>query len=197
MNVHSKEDIMNKKELIRESAIKVIASEGYYNTTIKMIAKDAGIAVGTIYNYFKNKDEIIDYIFKVEHEKRIKFLNEMVQGKNTIFMKIETFLDFHFNDLEDNQNVGKVLIQESMMPSKRSIEGVERFLVDLPVIFAKMLKEAHKKNEIREIDYNIISNAIFHAIRGVVYTLESSNKEKDYKKAKEELYEFILKGICK
>lgn len=186
---------MDKTELIRRSAVKVISMEGYHNTTIKMIAEDADIAVGTIYNYFKNKDEIIDYIFKVEHGKRIKCLNDILKEDSSIDIKIKAFLDFHFDDLEENQYVGKVLIQESIIPSKRSSEGIQKFLEDLPTIFAKMLKKAKDKGEIRSMNYELVSNAIFHAIRGIVYNIESSQDKKDYNKAKEELLSFIIKGI--
>ncbi|WP_425447800.1 TetR/AcrR family transcriptional regulator [Dethiothermospora halolimnae] len=188
---------MEKKQIIRESAVKVIAERGYHNTTIKMIANDANISVGTIYNYFKNKDEIIDYIFEVEHEKRIKFLNEINEDQKDISQKIELFLDFHFNDLMENRNVGKVLIQESMIPNDRPIEHIQKFLNELPIIFSNMLKKAKENDEIREVNCEIISNVIFHAIRGVVYTLEAKENNSNYKTAKKEIFEFILNGIKK
>ena len=188
---------MDKKELIRQCAIKVIANEGYHNTSIKMIAKEAEVAVGTIYNYFKNKEEIIDYIFKVEHDKRVKFLEDMKNSDGSIKDKIKSFLDFHFDDLKENKLVGKVLIQESMIPNNRPIEGVQSFLKDLPIIFSQMFKEAKDKGEIRDINCEVISHAIFHAIRGVVYNIEISSETKDYEGTKKEVFDFILKGIGK
>lgn len=188
---------MDKKELIRENAIQVIAIEGYSNTTIRMIAEEAGIAVGTIYNYFKNKDEIIDYVFMVEHEKRIKFLKNINSNNKPISEKIRMFLDFHFDDLNHNQNIGKVLIQESMIPTKRSLEGITKFLIELPIIFSEMLKQAESNDEIRKTNHHVISHAIFHAIRGVVYTIETIDGNKDYDNAKKQLLDFILNGILK
>lgn len=188
---------MDKKELIRKNAIKVIAIEGYHNTTIKMIADEAGIAVGTIYNYFKTKDEIIDYVFEVEHGKRIRFLKEIDNENQSISEKIRAFLDFHFDDLNDNKHIGKVLIQESMIPTKRSLEGITKFLVNLPIIFSEMLRKAQINNEIRNMNHHIVSHAIFHAIRGVVYTLETIDDTKDYESAKKQLLDFILNGILK
>lgn len=186
---------MDKKDLIRKNAIKVIAIEGYHNTTIKMIADEAGIAVGTIYNYFKTKEEIIDYVFHVEHDKRIRFLKEIDSKNQSISEKIRAFLDFHFDDLNDNQHVGKVLIQESMIPTKRSMEGITRFLIDLPIIFSEMLRKAENNNEIRNMNHHVVSHAIFHAIRGVVYNLATIADTKDYVNAKEQLLDFILNGI--
>lgn len=66
---------MIKKELIRKSAIKIIARDGFYNANVKSIAEEAGIAVGTVYLYFKNKEDILDYIFCIENQKRADFIN--------------------------------------------------------------------------------------------------------------------------
>lgn len=58
---------MKKKDLIRLSATKIIEEEGFYKTKVKAIADDAEIAVGTVYIYFKSKDDILDYIFETQH----------------------------------------------------------------------------------------------------------------------------------
>ena len=49
----------NKRERILDAAVVEIARRGYDATTVAMIARRAGVADGTIYLYFKNKDEIL------------------------------------------------------------------------------------------------------------------------------------------
>jgi len=68
---------MKKKELIRLSATKIIAKEGFHKTKVQDIADDAEIAVGTVYIYYKNKDGILDYIFETQHKKIVKFSKEL------------------------------------------------------------------------------------------------------------------------
>ncbi|MGB1288043.1 MAG: TetR/AcrR family transcriptional regulator, partial [Aggregatilineales bacterium] len=51
-----------RRTLILNAAIDVIAAQGFQRTTIKQIAKKAGVADGTIYNYFKNKGAIMEGI---------------------------------------------------------------------------------------------------------------------------------------
>ena len=46
----------NKYHLILEAAVKVFARQGFYQSTVAQIAKEAGVADGTIYLYLKNKD---------------------------------------------------------------------------------------------------------------------------------------------
>jgi len=67
-------EVMDKKEFIREAAIKVMANEGFYQTKMQSIADKAGIAIGPGYLYFKNKEDILDYIFMIEYNKRLKYI---------------------------------------------------------------------------------------------------------------------------
>ncbi len=55
--------ITDKRETILRAAIKVFAGYGYFNSKVSDIASEAGIADGTVYLYFKNKDDILHSIF--------------------------------------------------------------------------------------------------------------------------------------
>ncbi len=54
---------IDKRETILRAAIKVFAGYGYFNSKVSDIASEAGIADGTVYLYFKNKDDILHSIF--------------------------------------------------------------------------------------------------------------------------------------
>ncbi len=55
--------IADKREAILRAATKVFARRGYFNSKVADVAKEAGIADGTVYLYFKSKDEILHSIF--------------------------------------------------------------------------------------------------------------------------------------
>ena len=55
--------VTDKREAILRAAIKVFAGRGYFNSKVSNIAGEAGIADGTVYLYFKSKDEILHSIF--------------------------------------------------------------------------------------------------------------------------------------
>jgi TetR/AcrR family fatty acid metabolism transcriptional regulator len=62
-NAVARQPIGDKREAILRSAIKVFALKGYFNAKVADIAAAAGIADGTVYLYFKSKDEILHSIF--------------------------------------------------------------------------------------------------------------------------------------
>jgi TetR/AcrR family fatty acid metabolism transcriptional regulator len=53
----------HKYHQILEAAVKVFARQGFHQSTVAQIAKEAGVADGTIYLYFKNKDDILVQFF--------------------------------------------------------------------------------------------------------------------------------------
>ena len=66
MNEHSfmKKERVNRKALIVATALRLFATEGYDSTPISRIAKEAGIAQGLLYNYFRSKGELLQAIIK-------------------------------------------------------------------------------------------------------------------------------------
>ena len=65
--------VADKREAILRAAIKVFARKGYFSSKVSDIAKEAGIADGTVYLYFKSKDEILHSIF---HRAMAEFISE-------------------------------------------------------------------------------------------------------------------------
>jgi len=55
--------LADKREAILRAAIKIFAGFGYFNSKVSDIAAEAGVADGTVYLYFKNKEDILHSIF--------------------------------------------------------------------------------------------------------------------------------------
>ena len=70
----------DKRMRIMEGALKVFALKGFYKTKVSEIAKEAGVADGTIYNYFKSKDEILISLFETQMEGILQRLSEELRG---------------------------------------------------------------------------------------------------------------------
>jgi len=65
-----------KYRRILEAAIKVFAEQGFFHSTISQIAKEAGVADGTIYLYFKNKDDILIQFYNYKTRNIFDKLNQ-------------------------------------------------------------------------------------------------------------------------
>ncbi len=186
---------MDKKDLIRLSATKIIAKEGFHKTKVQEIADDAKIAVGTVYIYYKSKEGILDYIFETQHEKIAKFCEKLEREKTPPLDKMKKLLEYHFKEMKDNPDLAKVLVQEKGRPPENELEWIKNDSTGVPERFEKMLDEAKQQGEIRDIDTELFGAIIFSVGRETAYLLQVRGKEdRDYKLF-EELLTFINNGI--
>lgn len=185
-----------KKELIKEKAIEILAEHGYFTTTTRAIAEEANISLGSIYSYYKNKEDILNTIFKEEYLKRENFLKKINTKEMNSIEKIETFLDFHFEELSNNRALTTVLSRESLNPELQTLEGIQQFTQQLPQFFEEILKQDESNRLIRNLNSELISKVIFNTIRSSVYTLSACN-HCDFETMKEEIKKFIIGGIKK
>jgi TetR/AcrR family fatty acid metabolism transcriptional regulator len=63
VSVQTRGTVSDKREAILRAATSVFAEKGYFNSKVADIARAAGVADGTVYLYFKNKDDVLHSIF--------------------------------------------------------------------------------------------------------------------------------------
>lgn len=186
---------MEKKELIRLSATKIIAKEGFCKTKVQAIAEEANIAVGTVYIYFENKDGILDYIFETQHKKIVTFCEELEKKEIPPLDKIKKLLEFHFKELKNDPDLAKVLVQENRGPPENELQWIKKDSMGVPEIFHKILDESKQKGEIRDINTALFGAIIFFIERETAYLLQAKGEnDKEYEMFKE-MVTFIINGI--
>lgn len=185
----------SKKELIRQAAVRVIARDGYYNTKTAKIAEEAGVAVGTIYNYFDSKDDILEYIFKVEFEKRIDYLKKMKDKDITVHEKLSCFIKKHFNEVKNNLDTAQILVREKEFPKTSEFSSILNYLNEIPALMEVMLDKAIKKGELRDQDTSVTAGLIFGGLQGVVEKALRTDDLKILDKAEKEIIDFLKNGI--
>lgn len=184
-----------KKEQILKTSIEILAERGYANTTTRMISEKAGIAVGSIYTHFKSKEAILDEIFLSEYEKRATYLKSLKKIQGRQIDKFDRFLDFHFMELDINRDLMMVLARESGNPELQDLDGVQKFVHQLPDFFKTILDEAKEIGEIRPLNTTLTGKIIFSTIRGTVFDSAIRTKDLDLDDIKKELQAFIKNAI--
>ncbi|MBT2616637.1 MULTISPECIES: TetR/AcrR family transcriptional regulator [unclassified Bacillus (in: firmicutes)] len=107
-----------KYNQIIDAAVIVIAQNGYYQAQVSKIAKQAGVADGTIYLYFKNKEDILISLF---HEKMgyfVEQIEEEIKGKTTASEKLHVLIQKHFQNLSEDVNLAIVTQLELRQSNK-------------------------------------------------------------------------------
>ena len=92
----------DKRARILRAAVTVFAKYGFYNSRITQIARQAGVADGTIYLYFKNKDELLISIFEEEMEKFTAEIKQKVNAAKDTTSRLSTFIHTHLQFVKQN-----------------------------------------------------------------------------------------------
>jgi TetR/AcrR family fatty acid metabolism transcriptional regulator len=99
----------DKPQQIIEAAIRVFARNGYYNSRVSDIAREAGIASGTIYLYFKTKDEILVTLFREKMAAWVARVRREIAGAGNALAKLRRLVELHFEVLEQNPELAEVV----------------------------------------------------------------------------------------
>lgn len=175
--------IIDKEEKrcdIALSAIDLFCEKGIQQTSIDEIAKSAGVAKGTIYLYFKNKEEIVFAIWDIIAQRhRASFHNRMKENMEAK----EKILEFYnFSECEDAQNKEQVLtlyqhFVSSMLIDKTGLYTTyfESFFQEDYDLIAGALKEGIARGELYVDNVDLLANTIIMILKGVLIRAKASN----------------------
>jgi len=159
------------KDKIVNSATKLFAEQGYFCTSVNQIAKNAEVAVGTIYVYFDSKDEIlielfIDYFRKLMEEIEEKFQN----SKTEPLTKLLNGLRYMVNKLSEDIDMAKVFLVELRQSNKALNFIAPKIQKDYEKLIKKLLDEAKDQGLLNEnIDTQVISISTFGLIETMLF----------------------------
>ena len=188
-----------KRERILKAAITVFAAHGFYNAKMEDIAREAGVAVGTTYLYFENKDDLMISIFEEEMEPIINRMRAVMAGESSATGKIAAFIRSHLSFVEQNPDMAHLLEVEIRFCSK-FILGYEgsRFKEYLDLI-ASALVEGQISGEFNStIHPTLFKQIVFGAVDQIAtnYTISRSKRFLVSSYA-DEITQVILQGIVK
>lgn len=115
-----------KRQSILDAAVLEIARHGYYGTTVSAIAKRAGVADGTIYLYFDNKEEILVSIFEWAMQRFIEEAGHIIAAPNrSAEQRLRDIITLHLTLLGENRDLA-VIFQVEFRHTLHILERLSR-----------------------------------------------------------------------
>jgi TetR/AcrR family fatty acid metabolism transcriptional regulator len=99
----------DKPQQIIEAAVRVFARKGYFNSRVSDVAREAGIAAGTIYLYFKTKEDILTTLFREKMAEFVAKLWKAMADQPDAVSKVRRLVYLHFDLLERNPELAEVV----------------------------------------------------------------------------------------
>lgn len=93
---------MSKPKRILEAAVEVIAEKGLHETTIDEIAQRAGVAKGTVYLYFKNKESLLASLMQVGLEAFESAVRRRVAAHSEPVGQLKALIEEHVTQMHNH-----------------------------------------------------------------------------------------------
>lgn len=186
-----------KRTRIVDAAIRVFADRGFHKATVAEVAREADVADGTIYLYFKNKDDLLASLF----EERMVELNALMSAEleevEGALEKVRVFVQTHLRTVRERPELAQVLIVELRQSARllkfHKAEGFASYLDILGAILASGVEEGSMR---ADLDAKSIRRAIFGALDEVALSWLLGGRRFDLERNAEQLAEFFARGLA-
>jgi AcrR family transcriptional regulator len=154
---------------ILEAARHIFARLGYAATNVEDIAKEAGMAKGTVYLYFKSKEEVFGAVLASDLESLVSRTIEDMSATATFEDRLTVFLDLRLAYLKHNRDFLSMYLAEFGSRGSRSTlvsETIDKFFLRLFEFMRQCLEHAVADGEIRPVAVEPAACAILDLARG-------------------------------
>jgi TetR/AcrR family transcriptional regulator, fatty acid metabolism regulator protein len=188
----------DKRERILEGALKAFARNGFYNTKVSEIASEAGVADGTIYLYFKNKDDLLISLFEDRMEWVIDRLeSELAAVKGGVLDQLQAFVTLHFSLAVENRDLAEFITVELRQSAKFVKEYKNPKFADYLRILQRLIEQGQEQGVFRpDVDSRLVSRAIFGALDEVLLQLTlSRSAPSDVVSESKQIAQILIDGL--
>jgi len=159
-NIKKAKLVEKRQNQICVTAVKLFSKNGYHGTTIRDIARESGLGIGPIYDYFKNKEEILFEVHKRIVELNYDKIRENLIGIENPVDKIIRAIKAQFDLVDKLQGVYSLMYEEGHLLDLRFKKEIMRIEGNTISLFEDILKEGQKRKMFRSFDCRAAANMI-------------------------------------
>jgi len=189
---------LDKRTLITDAAVEVFAEKGFHQARISDIAKRAGVADGTIYLYFKNKDDLLLSVFEEKMDFMLEGLGKALSGVEDPLEQVRRFARFHFEQVRTHRSAAEVLQVELRLSNKFLKEYRPEKLWAYLGVFGQIIRDGQVKGVFREnLDPFVNMWAFFGALDELAmqWVLSRNAERFNLEEAAEQVAEVFIRGM--
>ncbi len=154
-----------KHQRIIDAAVRVFARKGYYSSRVADIARESGVAVGTIYLYFKTKEEILVTLFREKMASFVTSLGNGLSQEPDPPAKLRRLIRHHFEVLESNPELAEVIQVELRQGNKFFRRASAREVGSYFDLIASVLSEGVQSGDFRnDLPIKVATKVLFGAM---------------------------------
>lgn len=191
----SRED---KRRRIIDAAVEVFAEKGFFGARVSEIANAAGVADGTIYLYFKSKDDILISLFEEKMAEILARFVAMLEELDDPEEKMRRYIVEHLRLVAEQPKLMQVLTVELRQSARFMKEYSPQAFAKYLSLVGGILEEGQRKGIFRkDLDPGVFRRALFGAIDELAreWVLRREGSPANPTPIAHEISEFILRGL--
>ncbi|MBS3808905.1 MAG: TetR/AcrR family transcriptional regulator [Desulfobacterales bacterium] len=185
-----------KYNQILNAAIKVFAEQGFHQATISQVAREAGVADGTIYLYFKSKADLLSNFFS--YKTRLvfdRFRNAVDQAENAR-SKLTSLIELHLGEFQRDPNMAVVFQREALLARYLDEESIREITKTYMDLLDEILRQGQQEGTIRNtLPLGLAKRFILGAVNEVINTWLVAGSDGELVDMAGPLVELCFKGI--
>jgi TetR/AcrR family fatty acid metabolism transcriptional regulator len=185
-----------RKQAILQAAIEVFSKGGFRNSSISEIAKRANVAEGTIYQYYKNKE---DLFFSIPIQKTTEFTEEVdlhLQGITGTFNQIRKFIWYYLYFFKTNPEYGRILMLEMRVSRSFVKTKTYNFLKKSISRILEIIREGQNEGTIRkDVNIYVLRQLVLGILEHVVTRWLLQGGKYDLMEYYEDITKVVIDGI--
>lgn len=185
-----------KYHRILEAACKVFAEMGFHQSTISLIAKEAGVADGTIYLYFKNKDDILVQFYEYKTKQVFDRFRESVDQADTAVEKLRNLIRTHLNEFQKDPNMAMVYQAEVYQQRRLARDSIKEMSKMYRDIITELIERGQEEGSMRRNLYiGLVKRLVNGAVDEVINSWIHQGRSYDLVSMADPLVELFIQGI--
>ncbi|MEW5908186.1 MAG: TetR/AcrR family transcriptional regulator [Thermodesulfobacteriota bacterium] len=191
-----KEKKNDKYSRILEAAIKVFADQGFFQSTISQIAREAEVADGTIYLYFKNKDDILIQFFRNKTKQVFERFEEAVEKGRDAKEKLGNLIRKHLEEFQNDKNMAVVYQTETHQINRLAEDQIKEMSKMYLDLISQIIDQGQEEGSMRKDLYmGLVKRFIIGSVDEVINTWLHANGKYDLVSMADPLLDLLIRGV--
>ena len=188
----------DKRNRILQAAIEVFSRKGFFNSKVSEIARASGVADGTIYLYFKNKDDLLISLFEEKMVEVVVDVRKKIEAGETALDKMRIFIENHMGLLECEAGLIEVLQVELRQSSKFLKDYTPVKFFEYLDVLSGVLEEGKRDGTFRpDLNVGVARRVVFGAMDELSRTYILSKRQKFHPSVTSaEVFQMLSEGFC-
>lgn len=187
-----------RRDQIRAAALRVFGRQGYQNTVVEDVAREAGVSKGTIYTYFDRKEELLGAVYRglrgEMRDRQVQILESDRPPLEKIRALLRAFVEIVGRQEEGAQVLLDIWVAGMRTPDRFDINFAEAY-AEYRAMVETLLREAQEREEAPDDLPSVTPAVLIGALDGVLLQWLLDPDAVDFQDVAEDILDVLYRGV--